>query len=70
MSFSRAKSWVWILVYQGTVWGCGIQLIAEDKPESGPGKDDSKTEEEPAPVVSSHSKTIAGTVLKYHTTAG
>ena len=45
-------------------------MIAEDKPESGPGKDDSKTEEEPAPVVSSHSISIAGTVLKYHTTAG
>ncbi len=70
MSFSPAKSREWVLGYLCAVLVYGIRLMAEDKSETGAGKDDPKIEDEPAPVVSSHSVMVDGTVLKYHTTAG
>src|SRR6266478_6305992 len=47
-----------------------VPLLAADTNTNDIAKAESKVFEEPAPVVTTHSVTIGGKTLKYHTTAG
>ena len=58
------------VAYGGVLlWGCAAQLWA-DSATNEAAKTEAKIFEEPAPVVTAHSVTIAGKTLKYHATAG